>query len=105
HRSAEGRVMLDRGVQDGRAPHSRAGCSRGHAAVWRRPTIVTVAEPKRRSRKRTYAYLLRSMRTLRLLVIARAGRLTRIGGRNVLRLAENPAAQALYTRIEHALLA
>jgi len=42
--------------------------------------LDTLAEPKRRSRKRTYAYLLRSMRTLRFLVIARAGRLTRIGG-------------------------
>ena len=67
--------------------------------------LDTFAEPKRRSRKRTYAYLLRSLRTLRFLVIARAGRLTRIGGRNVLRLAENPATQALYTRIEHALIA
>ena len=67
--------------------------------------LATLAEPKRRSRKRTYAYLLRSMRTLRFLVIARAGRLTRIGGRNVLRLAENPATEALYARIEHALLA
>ncbi len=38
----------------------------------------TGARPKRRSRKRTYAYLLRSMRTVRFLVIARAGRLTRV---------------------------
>jgi hypothetical protein len=67
--------------------------------------LDTLAEPKRRSRKRTYAYLLRSMRTLRFLVIARAGRVTRIGGRHVLRLAKNPAAEALYTRIEHALVA
>ena len=64
-----------------------------------------LAEPKPRSRKRTYAYLLRSMRTLRFLLIARAGRLTRIGGRNVLRLAQNPATQVLYTRVEHALAA
>jgi hypothetical protein len=67
--------------------------------------LDTLAEPKPRSRKRTYAYLLRSMRTLRFLLIARAGRLTRIGGRNVLRLAANPATQTLYTRIEHALIA
>jgi hypothetical protein len=67
--------------------------------------LDTLAEPKPRSRKRTYAYLLRSMRTLRFLFIARAGRLTRIGGRHVLRLAENPATQALYTRIEQALIA
>src|SRR5437899_5315590 len=66
---------------------------------------ATLAEPKPRSRKRTYAYLLRSMRTLRFLLIARAGRLTRIGGRNVLRLAQNPATEALYTRVEHALAA
>ena len=64
-----------------------------------------LAEPKPRSRKRTYVYLLRSMRTLRFLLIARAGRLTRIGGRNVLRLAQNPATQVLYTRVEHALAA
>src|SRR6266511_341765 len=67
--------------------------------------LDTLAEPKRRSRKRTYGYLLRSMRTLRFLLIARAGRLTRIGGRNVLRLAQNPATEALYTRVEHALAA
>ena len=67
--------------------------------------LDTLAEPKPRSRKRTYAYLLRSMRTLRFLLIARAGRLTRISGRNVLRLSENPTTQALYQRIEQALIA
>ena len=51
----------------------------------------------------TYSYVFRSMRTLRFLVITRAGRLTRIGGRNVLRLAQNPATEALYARLEHAL--
>ena len=65
--------------------------------------LDTLAEPRRRSRKRTYGYVLRSMRTLRFLLITRAGRLTRIGGRNVLRLAQNPATQALYARLEHAL--
>jgi hypothetical protein len=30
------------------------------------------------------------MRTLRFVLVARAGRLTRIGGRHVLRLAQNP---------------
>jgi DDE family transposase len=65
--------------------------------------LDTIAEPRRRSRKRTYSYVLRSMRTLRFLLITRAGRLTRIGGRNVLRLAQNPATQALYARLEHAL--
>jgi hypothetical protein len=65
--------------------------------------LDTIAEPRRRSRKRTYAYVVRSMRTLRFLLITRAGRVTRIGGRHVLRLAQNPATQALYARLEHAL--
>jgi hypothetical protein len=67
--------------------------------------LDTGAEPKRRSRKRTYAYLFRSMRTLRFQVIARAGRVTRIGGRTRLRLAQNPAVQQLYDRLQQALAA
>ena len=67
--------------------------------------LQTLATPKPRSRKRTYGYTLRSMRTLRFLLIARAGRLTRIGGRQVLRLSWNPATQALYERVSHALAA
>ncbi len=67
--------------------------------------LDTLAMPKPRSRKRTYAYLIRSMRTLRFLLVTRAGRLTRIGGRQVLRLAQNPATEALYARIQHALAA
>ena len=67
--------------------------------------LDTGAEPKRRSRKRTYAYLFRSMRTLRFLIIARAGRVTRIGGRTRLRLAQNPGVQHLYERLQHALAA
>ena len=67
--------------------------------------LDTLAEPKPRSRKRTYAYLFRSMRTLRFLLIARAGRLTRIGGRQVLRLAENPATETLYGQIAQRLAA
>jgi hypothetical protein len=45
------------------------------------------------------------MRTLRFLLIARAGRLTRIAGRNVLRLAQNPGIAQLYTGIARALAA
>src|SRR5881628_896763 len=67
--------------------------------------LETLAEPKPRSRKRTYAYLFRSMRTLRSLLIARAGRLTRLGGRNVLRLTKNPATETLYGQIAHRLAA
>ena len=62
--------------------------------------LDTLATPKPRSRKRTYAYLIRSMRTLRFLLVTRAGRLTRIGGRHVLRLAHNPATEALYASID-----
>lgn len=67
--------------------------------------LDTLATPKPRSRKRTYAYLIRSMRTLRFLLVTRAGRLTRIGGRHVLRLAHNPATEALYAQIDHRLAA
>jgi hypothetical protein len=67
--------------------------------------LDTLATPKPRSRKRTYTYLIRSMRTLRFLLIVRAGRLTRIGGRHVLRLSHNPATAALYASIDHRLAA
>jgi hypothetical protein len=67
--------------------------------------LDTGAEPKPRSRKRTYAYRFRSMRTLRFLLIARAGRVARIGGRTRLRLTQNPAVQRLYERLDHALAA
>jgi hypothetical protein len=45
------------------------------------------------------------MRTLRFLLVVRAGRLTRLGGRHVLRLAHNPATEALYASISHRLAA
>jgi Transposase DDE domain group 1 len=63
--------------------------------------LETIAAPKRHTRKRTYHYLCRSMRTLRFLLIARAGRLTRIDGRNVLRLTHNPATERLYESVAH----
>jgi hypothetical protein len=43
------------------------------------------------------------MRTLRFLLIARVGRLACIDGRRVLRLTQNPATEALYDRVAHAL--
>src|SRR5215468_3786366 len=67
--------------------------------------LDTLATPKPRSRKRTYTYLIRSMRTLRFLLVTRAGRLARIRGRHVLRLAHNPATEALYAQIDHRLAA
>lgn len=63
--------------------------------------LDTLAPPKPRSRTRTSAYLIRSMRTLRFLLITRAGRLTRIGGRHVLRLSHSPATDALYASLHH----
>jgi len=45
------------------------------------------------------------MRTFRFWLIVRAARLTRIDGRNVLRLAQNPKVQRLYDRLQHALVA
>jgi Transposase DDE domain group 1 len=67
--------------------------------------LDTLAAPKARSRKRTYAYRFYSMRTLRFLLVARAGRLARIGGRNVLRLAHNPATERLYATVVQRLAA
>src|SRR5947208_9964274 len=67
--------------------------------------LDTGAAPRRRSRKRTYTYVLRSMRTLRFTLVARAGRLARIGGRQALRPTFNPATAALYTRLEQHLAA
>jgi hypothetical protein len=65
--------------------------------------LDTLATPKPRSRKRTYEFFFRSMRTLRFLLIARAGRLTRIDGRQVLRLARNAPTEQLYDQIAHQL--
>ncbi len=67
--------------------------------------LDTLAAPKPRSRKRTYTYLIRSMRTLRFLLITRAGRVARIGGRHVLRLPHNPATETLYASVIHRLAA
>ena len=64
-----------------------------------------IASHRSRTRKRTAVYRLMTMKTLRFLLITRAGRLARIGGRRVLRLAANPATQLLYDRSIHALAA
>ena len=61
--------------------------------------VDTLPPPEPRSRKRSYAHLIRRMRTVHFLLIARAGRLARIGGRRLLRLAFNPATEALYASI------
>lgn len=67
--------------------------------------LATLATPKRRSRKRTFAFVLCSLRTVRFLLIARAGRVARIGGRQVLRLTHNPATERLYEQVAQRLAA
>ncbi len=64
-----------------------------------------IARHKRRPPKRTAVYRLLAMKTLRFLLIARAGRLARIGGRQLLRLTANPHTQHLYDRAARALAA
>jgi hypothetical protein len=64
-----------------------------------------IALPKTRTLKRTFVHRILSLRTVRFLLIARAGRLARIRGRQVLRLTDNPATRDLYQRVEHALAA
>jgi hypothetical protein len=114
HRSA-GR--LDRGAPGARgvAGRRRASRARPHPCVnaleggLRCATCVRRAPPRSRCSlpppTSTYAFAFRSMRTLRFLLIARAGRLARIDGRQVLCLTQNPATEALYDRVAHALVA
>jgi hypothetical protein len=64
-----------------------------------------IALLKPRSLKRTFAHRIMSLRTVRFLLIARAGRIARIRGRQVLRLSDNPATKDLYQRVGHALAA
>src|SRR5713101_1747601 len=65
----------------------------------------TLATPKPRSRKRTYAYRIASMKTLRFLFINRAARLARISGRKALRFSRNSATQMLYNQVADHLIA
>jgi len=58
-----------------------------------------LAGRKPRSPKRTYAYRLSSMKTLRFTLIHRAARLTLIHGRRVLRFSRNPPTQLLYDQV------
>ena len=58
-----------------------------------------LAGRKPRSPKRTYAYRLSSMKTLRFTLIHRAARLALIHGRRVLRFSHNPATQLLYDQV------
>jgi len=66
---------------------------------------AALAPPKARTLKRTFTHRILSLRTVRFLLIARAGRIARIRGRHVLRLTDNPATKELYERVDHALAA
>lgn len=63
--------------------------------------LDTGAAKKSRSLRRTTSYLIRSIRSLRFEWLNRAARLLRPAGRPTMRLADNPAVQAQFVRIEH----
>ena len=66
------------------------------------PPAASSSTPSRLPRplaRPTYTHLFRSMRTLRFLLVARAGHLTPIDGRHVLRLTLNPATHRVYEQI------
>ncbi|MBE3123246.1 MAG: IS1380 family transposase [Planctomycetes bacterium] len=65
--------------------------------------LATGAAARPRSRKRTVLHTLHSIHTLRFVLFHRAGLLVRPQGTLRLRLADNPATRALYTRIGAAL--
>src|SRR6266446_4643157 len=64
-----------------------------------------LAGRKPRSPKRTYAYRLSSMKTLRFTLIHRAARLALVRGRRVLRFSHNPPTQLLYDQVLDRLVA
>ena len=65
--------------------------------------IDTGAEQRRRSRKHTALPRLSTVQTLRFTLFHRAALLVRPAGKSILRLANNPATQNLFTRIEREL--
>jgi len=58
-----------------------------------------LATQKPPTAKRTYAYWLSSVKTLRFTIINRAARVARIHGRRVLRFSHNSATQVLYDQV------
>jgi hypothetical protein len=67
--------------------------------------LDTLEATKPQNAKRTCRYLIRSMRTIRFLLICKAGRLTRTNGRSRLRIPDNAATRSLYENIESAIAA
>jgi hypothetical protein len=67
--------------------------------------LQTVATQKQRSHKRTYAYLLHSLKTIRFKLIHQPARLVKPQGYSVLRFSVAPAAKKLIQSIEEKLKA
>lgn len=65
--------------------------------------LHTLATPKPRSRKRTYGYLLHSLKTIRFKLIHQPARLVKPQGYSVLRFSVAPPVQKLIESIEHKL--
>src|SRR5262249_2060212 len=69
------------------------------------PDVTPPPEHNPRPRKVPSPSLFRTLHPPGFLFTARAGRLPRLGGRNVLRLTKNPATETLYGQIAHRLAA
>lgn len=65
--------------------------------------VEALPRPKRRSRKRTASFLIRSIRTVRFDWLNRAARLVAPAGTKILRLANNPAVRNAFTLVEQML--
>ena len=77
-------------------------CVLGHNLL-RNFQLQTVATPKPRSRKRTYCFLLQSLKTLRFKLIHQPARLLKPQGYSILRFSVAPPVQELIQRMEQKL--
>src|SRR5215831_10110603 len=82
-------------------PGSKSACW-GHNLL-RNFQLQTVATPKPRSRKRTYCFLLQSLKTLRFKLIHQPARFLKPQGYSILRFSVAPPVQELIQRIEQKL--
>jgi hypothetical protein len=64
-----------------------------------------IADLRPSTSKHTFLYRLLSMKTLRFELVARAARLARVSGRQILRFADNTATKTLYDRVSSTLAA
>src|SRR5262245_43794623 len=77
-------------------------CVLGHNLL-RNFQLQTVATPKPRSRKRTYCFLLQSLKTLRFKLIHQPARLLKPQGYSILRFSVAPSVQELIQTMEQKL--